>query len=349
MYTREFQESRPSPIDKGAPLFGTWTGAFQGVDLLDIQKPYRFPSPRWVRDLRIKEWETFIIQDERFLMEALFSNLKVYRMAQVLLYDKTSGEKLQFIKAIPFSGWQLPKGLANAAVDSHSWGFFFRIHDWLDADTIKLDLNIEASSKRPSFTAHAEFDVSAQKTGAMSVCLPFSGRRCMYAFKTLAAVRGDLVFGGEHYFLDPEKTSGIFADFKGFFPYRTRANWCNGFGPDEKGRRFGFSLAENQTREAYKNNENVLWLDDGMSLLPPVKITMPEGIGSDWIIQDMEGMVDLVFSPKEAVRNSRNLLFINSEYITLLGYYNGVLVSSGGEEIQVKNLWSTGEQLYLRI
>jgi hypothetical protein len=336
-------------VENGEPLQGTWTRAFGEVDLLDIRKPYPAFLPKGLRDSRIKEWESFIIQDDCFYLSAMLCNMKYYRTAAVIMYDKENKERLRFRKIIPGGGWRLPRELYNASVDSRSWGFFFRIHSWLAADTIKLDLDIEPTGKRLSFTAHAEFDMSAGRGTPMAVSLLFSGRRNMYAYKALVPVRGDIVFGGRHISLDPAKTSGVFCDYKGYYPYRMRNTWCTGFGFDGKARRFGFSLGENQAKESFKNNENALWVDGSLTPLPPVKITQPRGVDSEWIIQDMEGMVDLVFTPQEPVRCNLNLLFARTDYESPIGYYNGTMVNSGGEEIPVRNVWGVGEKLYLRV
>jgi hypothetical protein len=80
-----------------------------------------------------------------------------------------------------------------------------------------------------------------------------------------------------------------------------------------------------------------------------VRITQPNGIEADWVIQDMEGMVDLVFTPKEMVRNEINLILTNVEYNILLGYYNGMLITVDGEQAPVHKLWGLGEKLYLRV
>jgi hypothetical protein len=331
------------------PLQGTWDRAFEEVDLLDIRRPYRFPLPRWIRDSRIKEWECFGVQDDRFFLEAFLVNAKLFRMAQVFLYDKENGERLLFRKLLPGTGWRLPRSLANASVDSRSPRFFFRIHSWLDADAVKLDLNIAAACRRPALTAHLTYNMNSRDVRPMAVSLGITERRNMYAFKALAPVQGDMVFGGRHISLDAERCSGIFCDYKGFFPYRMRAQVCGAAGFDEEGRRFGFHVAENQTRETHKNNENALWVNGRLTPLPPVRITMPGGPESDWIIQDVEGMVDLVFTPKEPNRTGANLLLASADFDAPLGYYNGVLVSTDGEQIQVRNLWGLGEKLYLRV
>jgi hypothetical protein len=60
-------------------------------------------------------------------------------------------------------------------------------------------------------------------------------------------------------------------------------------------------------------------------------------------------MVDLVFTPKEFKRNTENFIFSSSDYEAPLGYFNGLLVSAEGEELPVRNVWGTGEKLYLRV
>jgi len=349
MYTREILPPRASPVENGIPLIGTWNRAFEKVDLLEIRNPYGYPLPRWARDFRIKEWQCFSFQDSHFMMEAIFCNLKFYRMAQVLLYDKDNGEKFIFRKIKPGTGWQLPHSLANSSVDSNSSHFYFRIHNWLDADTISLDINIEAVYRRPSLTVHLAYNVSSQNITPMAVSLGITGRRNMYTYKTFAPVRGDMVFSGRHNSLNYETCSGFFCDYKGFFPYRMQTTNCSAMGFDEENRRFGFQIAENQTRETYKNNENALWIDGKLTPLPPVLITMPNGPDEEWVIQDVEGMVDLTFTPKEYNKTGTKLVLTKADFNAPLGYYNGMLVNSEGKQIQIKNLFGMGEKLYLRV
>jgi hypothetical protein len=349
MYTREIQAPRASPIENGKPLPGTWTRAFEEVDLLGIQRPFSLPVPRQVRDWRIKEWESFSVQDDRFFVSAFMFNFKLFREVRVYVYDKTSRELVWYNSRRLFSGRSLPKSLSNSSIESRAPGFFFRIHDWLDANTIRVDIDIEASKKRPSFTAHLHYNLSRKAAVPLAVSLLFSENRSMYVFKALAAVRGDIVFGGRHVSLDPEKTTGLFCDFKGFYPYRMYGQWCTGSGIDGENRRIGFNVAENQAKETYTNNENALWVNGKLTPLPPVRITAPHGIESDWVIQDLEGMVDLTFSPQEPVKDAVNLLVTRIEYDAPIGLFNGMLLTSTGEQIPVRNLWGVGEKLYIRM
>jgi hypothetical protein len=353
MYTREILPPRDSPVENGEPVAGTWNKAFVRVDLMDIRKPYRFPLPRWLKDLRIKEWEGFGAQDERFFLEAFLGNFKLYQLVHVRLYNKENGERYFFSKLIPGGSLKLPKSLGNASVEYRSPGFFFRIHTWLNADTIKLDFDIAATKKQPAFTAHLSYNMGSRDITpavvSLNFCFQRNYQRNMYAYKALTAVRGDIVLGERHFSLNSAQCAGLFRDCKGYFPYRMRTVYCSSMGFDEEGRRYGFHIAENQAVETRKNNENALWVDKRFTPLPPVRITMPDGPESNWIIQDLDGMVDLVFTPQKMKRMGVRLFITGGDFIVPMGYYNGVLVSAKGEQIHVRNQWGTGEKLYLRV
>ena len=349
MYTREILPPIASPVKDGTPVLGTWNRAFEKVDLLEIKKPYGIKLPRWLKNYRIKEWQSFSANNSLLSIEALFCNVKIFRMAQVILYDKENDKKYIYRKIKLGTGWHLPVSLANSSVDSHMPRFFFRIHNWLDADTVKLDINIEAVRKKPPLTVHLAYNISDQITIPMAVSLGFSKPRIMYAYKAFAPIAGDMVFDGKHISLMQEDCSGIFCDYKGFFPYRMITTMCSAAGFDDENRRFGFHIAENQTKENNKNNENALWLNRTLTPLPPVLITMPNGPDSIWVIQDVEGMVDLTFTPKDQIKSGSKLIITRVDYNIILGYYNGTLINSEGGQIQIKNLLGIGEKLYLRV
>jgi hypothetical protein len=127
------------------------------------------------------------------------------------------------------------------------------------------------------------------------------------------------------------------------------STWCSALGFDSENRRFGFAFGENKTKEPYSNNENALWIDGKLTPMPPVKITRNIKDEKDWVIQDMEGMVDLVFNPKEPERSIRKSVFSWYDYENPLGCFNGLLVDADGKELPVRNTWGMGEKLFLRV
>jgi hypothetical protein len=372
MYQREILTPGPSPVVDGEFVRGTWNSAFRDVDFLAIKKPYRVPIVRWARKTRLKEWESFLVESGPYHLDAFIANLKYFRIAQVVLYDKESGERFRFRKVLPLSGWNLPQNLWNGAIESRSWGFFFRIHNWLDADTIRIDLDIKERYRRPALTVHLAFE-----TAGASPLVTTSAREGLpcYNYKLFAPVHGDMVWGGRHIVFRPEETLGFFRDSKGFYRYFSYHVWCTAAGqlPKESlqpvegenapqstdnesdGSRFAFSLAEQPPfglapkEGGDQNCHNVFWTGSAMTPLPPVRITAPEGWDGKWIIQDVEGMVDLSFTPKVGARSAFNLVAFGAEYETPLGFFTGFLVNSKGEKVKIKNLWGLGEMLSLRV
>jgi hypothetical protein len=334
----------------GKPIIGTWDKAFDKVDLMEIRKPFRNPLLNWVKYNRIKEWQCFSAHDENHLLEVLFCNYKHYKKVQLMLYDKKNKKKQIFRKLLPGSGWQLPQSLINSTTDGFSSNFLFRIHNWLDADIVTLSINIQAIRRQPSLTVHLEYNVNYLEVTPMVVSLGFSEQRTMYAFKAHAPVHGEIIYDRKKISLKQDTCSGFFCDYKGFYPYRMYTTTCYAMGFDtSSGKRFGFHIAENQAKETNKNNENALWLDGELTPLPPVLITMPYGLESIWVIQDIEGMIDLTFTPKEQNTYGTNLLFSEANSYSPMGLYNGMLVTSSGEKIIIKNLFGIGEKLFLRV
>jgi hypothetical protein len=356
VYTREIQKPKPSPVENGTPIYGTWTQAFDKVDLLSVRKPYQIPLPGVIKTLRVKEWESFIIHDDRYFLQIRFCNMKYNRSALVIMHDCETGERLEFRKVIPGGCWRMPLSLGNASVDSRSGGFFLRIHSWLDIKSVMLEIDIKSRRKRPAFTAYITFDFAKGEPTPMAVSLLFSERRNMYAYKAITTVKGDVVSGKKHVHFNPDKTSGLFCDFKGYYPRKEHSTWCSALGFDGENRRFGFAFGENQTKEPYRNNENALWIDGKLTPMPPVKITRSVKDKKDWVIQDMEGMVDLVFNTKEPARSIAKSVFSSSASVLLgynyenpLGCFNGLLFDADGKELPVRNAWGIGEKLFLRI
>ena len=349
MYTREIQEPVDTPVENGLPVQGTWDRAFKEVNLRNIRRPYRFSLLNWTRDSRIKEWQSFKAQDEKFFFSARLANVKLFCIAHVHLYDKNTGKSYQYRKIIPGDNWHIPRSLANSSAGSSSPHFFLRVHNWLDADKINLDINIEAQGEQPALTVYLGYNMNRSFVTPMAVSLCFTETRSMYAFKAVAPVWGDIILGGKRFNMDPAKATGIFCDYKGYYPYRMRLTSAGAMDYTDNNRRFGFHLAENQAKISNRNNENALWINEHLCPLPPVRITMPQGIESDWVIQDVEGMVDLVFSPKVHKNNMMNSLLISSEYFAPLGQFNGMVANSTGEKIQVHNMWGMGENLLLRV
>jgi hypothetical protein len=352
MYTREIQAPVDTPVKDGKPVAGSWVRPFAKIDLLEIEKPFPIPFPRWMCNFRIKEWQSFIIQNDEIYFDTLVVNFKFFRFIETTFYNKkTGGDAIHYFDYFPLAFWNLPSSLWDSAIICRAPGYFIAIHNWLDAAIIKLDVDIESAGGNPSINGLFEFYADSKINTPLAVNMLFSEERCVYTYKTFCPVRGNLKLGERQDFLfQRENTSGVFRDCKGIFPYITNNSWAAGFGFDKGRRHIGFSLGEGAARGANKDNENALWVDGVLTPLPPVRITQSGDIGDEWVIEDVEGMVDLTFTPlAQTAITGFNLIISKAEFINPIGVFTGFMMNKDGEKIVVDKISGCAERLYLRL
>jgi len=140
----------------------------------------------------------------------------------------------------------------------------------------------------------------------------------------------------------------IIDDHKGFYPYALKYDWVTAAGYDEKGRLAGFNLTDNQAIDPEQYNENCMWVDGGLDLLPPVKFERPQGVEGEWLIRDRYGMVDLSFKPVSMGRIDLNMLVLKVDYYGPFGYVSGTIKDSSGNARDFDRYFGMGEQKYVR-
>ena len=351
MYSREIQPPSGCPVQNGKPLQGTWTRPFERVNLRDTENPFSIPLPKWLTNFRIKEWQSFIIQNDELFFESLTANLKFFRFIEAAFFDKKNNEMKHYFDCFPFAFWELPESLDNSFVECKALGYSMSIHNCLNTSAINFSFEVNSIEDLPGLETEFELSFGPKKRLPLVTNLLFSEERSVYSYKNLGTVSGQLSVGEESCFiLDPESTLGIFRDCKGFFPYLTRSEWINGLGFTKDGRTIGFSMAENQAKAENKDNENVLWIQNSLTALPPVRITHSTGIDQNWIIEDVEGMVDLCFTPQKQVdKKGYDILLSKAAFYNPVGFFNGTIMTKDGEKIHVHNLWGCAESLYLRL
>jgi len=170
----------------------------------------------------------------------------------------------------------------------------------------------------------------------------------MYSTKALATMEGFFeTVGGIHRF-EAGTASALFDDHKGYYPFSLHYDWVGGFGFDAKGRRIGLSLAANPGKELPHFNENGLWIGNRLFPLPHVRISRAEGYRGDWVIQDTEGLIDLVFAPLAHNDLSFHVGVFESDWHGSFGSFKGSVKNGEGETIDASILNAMGEEKYIR-
>jgi hypothetical protein len=340
----------PEAIFSGGDYnYGRFGTPFGRANMLDVDRLYAYRVPRIVKDWRLKEWQAYQFGDERWFFFAVLMNAKISSFVQFIAYDRERKAKYAFKRFLPGSMFRFPETLSGSNV--YYRGSRTYLESACDYEHGSMQVTVVHGSRTPSrrFSGCFKFSCAPRSAAPNVVCLPFGLGRAMYSTKILMPMEGEFAVAGDSYVLEGPSSMGIIDDHKGYYPYRMRYDWVTGFGKDPRGRRVAFNLTDNQARDPERYNENCLWINGRVWPLPPVKVTRPGGDTGEWIVQDTEGMVDLVFVPEVANNDRFNLGFIESDYAGPLGSFRGFLRNGEGDKIQAEHLYGMGERQFLRM
>jgi hypothetical protein len=112
---------------------------------------------------------------------------------------------------------------------------------------------------------------------------------------------------------------------------------------------FAFNLTRNQSIDQDRYNENLIWLENETSLLPPVTFkrsvpTLEFKDGAEWTIQDEHDMVNVVFHVQDVFRMVTHAKpLVNIEYFVTFGELEGYIRDESGKKYILDGMIGIGE------
>jgi hypothetical protein len=343
---REILEPPAALVHEGRIRFGTYSGAIADLNLIDAQ-PYALPLPRALRAARLKEWQAFQFGNQRwFLVVALF-DAKLLALAQLKLYDRERRQKFVFERKLPSWALRAPRSLLDSQMSWSGGGASLAFTNRWSQGRIDIDIDLPASADMPALKGSVT--ASCEGSEPEVVCIPFADNRGMYSHKGCLAVEGELRLGEQTLAFSPADSFLLMDDHKGYYPYVMRWDWVTGGGFDEQGRRIGFNLTRNDSIDPARYNENCLWIDGRLHLLPPVQfVRRPELEPEIWEIRDEAGEVEVDFVIELDGHVRVNALVVESRYRGPFGRVRGRVRGPGGDSVSLDDLFGMGEDFYLR-
>jgi hypothetical protein len=316
--------------------------------MLDVERPYHYPIPRFLKNWRLKEWQAFQFGDERWFFFTALYNAKSFSLANFHAWDRAEKRHFFFQRVLPGGVFHFGEKLERSHVAYR--GPRSKIEFAFALDKGHIAIEIEHAYRKPDsrFSGRFLFSTGQKVAAPSAVCLPLGMNRAMYSTKVLMPFEGEFRCSEGDQKFDTPGAMGILDDHKGFYPWRMRYDWVTGFGLDSKGRRAGFNLTDNQVKDQVRYNENCIWINGKVWPLPPVKVTRPKGPMGEWFIQDTEGLVDLVFVPEVPNDIRFNLGLLSSDYHGPFGSFRGLLKNGDGDKVEAERLYGAGEQKYLQ-
>ncbi len=133
----------------------------------------------------------------------------------------------------------------------------------------------------------------------------------------------------------------------GYMRWETFWNWAATAQMLPDGRPFGLNLSWGINETGF--TENAFWLNGRMTKVDTVNFLFNRHDLSDkWHITSHDGKVDLAFSPQARREEKLNLLILASNFVQLMGEFEGQLISDEGESLDIRGCPGWVEDHYSR-
>ena len=342
----------PSPgrlVSHGRFNRGTFKEEFTEINPLDAEITGFLPYPRVFKNFRLKEWQHFALVNEDYYISLALFNAKTLALGQVCLYDRKSGDIHFYEKKTLPKNIHLPQKLWNGHAFMDQKGFTVTIHNELAEGRHTVRFEVDATKTLPSvegrFTCFEDMSVSEP----IVVCLPLQKDRAMYSHKYVCPVEGELTISGKAVPFSRTDSYGLVDIHKGYYPFVMKWHWATAGGFEPKHGLVGLNLTDNQVKDQNAYNENCVWLNGRLHLLPPVRFTfLKEDLYKPWRIQDQHGLVELTFTPEVIRSVDINALVVKTKYRGPFGSFSGCIKTTGKDDLKVDRLFGMCEDFFLQ-
>lgn len=338
MYSRQFKQAPETIVKSGKARFGSYDGVSQKVDIRGMRAPYAgVPVPAFISNLRIKSRLNFLFNLDSYIGMSTIFDFKVFGLAEIVFWNKETGKKNVYHATMPTRRRFVPitttKGICACYRKSrfikNFWGKQHKHH--------ALTFDVKGDSIRPN----AKGFLYSPNKDTMHKDLLFvspspTSSRCSATWITTMSLQGKIEINSNA--VDESKGLGAMILNRTYYKTHSKQTVVYGLGTiKDKNIIFNIKTSNMDAADDEKYNENVLVVDGDATALPPVYITHPFGMDKKWIIQDTESMIDLSFTPISTDRRTFNIIAFRTNYSSIYGTFEGMLLTKDGEKIALKN------------
>lgn len=338
MYARLFSAPPEHIVEKGRAKFGTYKGVSPKTEIRGMYAPYAgIPLPSIISNLRIKSRLNFIFSLDKFCGFVEFFDFKIIGLAELILWNKESAKKYVYHFIMPPRRRFIPTATNRGICATYSDRRFIKVSWGRNHLHHAMTFKVHGDSARPTIEGY----IYSQKEDDIHSDFMFinpspTSSRCSATWFAAMNAKGHITIDGDE--ADDSEGLCCMSLNRTYYKFHSRSTFAWGIGTCE-GKKIIFQIknTELDAADADNYNDNILVIDGEETALPSVLMTYPFGTDKKWIIQDTESMVDLSFTPAAVNHHRLNLIALRAENDVIYGNFEGVLMNSKGEKIQLKN------------
>jgi len=328
--------------DHGRCVFGTFSGAFRDISLTGARRPTALPDV--FNAFKLTRWESVEVAFREGILLAGCTDMGLFGKMLVLWHDFRTGEILSFDETFPTPDVEIGRSVCDGAAVSAS------------CRSGKIDFLNDLN--HGSCYIHGEnhgrsgdllYQLGLSKVSEPSVVsIPLGENRPMYSEKMLFHCQGRLIVSGREIHSD-DSTAAIIDHHAGYYPRAMHYDWITLMGRAEvlgRAQFYGLNLTANQSLDPDRFNENLIWMEQGNSLLPPVRFLKSSAVptpGASWEIRDSFDMVHLSCRLDSVFPMVMHTGIVNIDYYVVYGTASGYLRTEEGTVIPLRGIPIIGE------
>lgn len=346
------RRSIPTPkhlVEDGKCVFGTFDKEFETMDFLKIKNPT--DAPDFLNPIRLTLWEATEVHLKEGYMLTAVCNMGLFGVALTLFYDQRMRKLYRWSETLAAHEAVISPNLINGSV-TKAQRKKLRIHYINNFQDGKA--NVDGFFEGKDGTIDYNFELTRLSKPSV-VSIPFASpeerHRPLYTQKDFFQAKGYVTLNGKTY-ETTESSTAIIDDHRGYYPREMHYDWATFMGKLEKNGKeifFALNLTENQTVKPEDYNENLIWFENEVSILPPATFTKDKPTiefdgHARWHIQDEHDMVNLdfdLFQVFDMVTHAKPV--INIEYFIVFGEFNGYVRDENGEKYEFHHVPAMGE------
>ncbi len=356
MYTRKIEPCPDGFVKAGKPVFGTFSGVPERLDIRGVRNPYSSFHflPPLVTNLRIKSRLSYFFNIGNYVGCIEFFDAKVFSFEELSFWEKTTKRRFVYRAVMGPRKRFIPHSLRSGEVMNRSFRRFSRIRWDKEHRKFSFIFRMVGNKRLPSSNAAFISRMESEDVISLSACNPSpTSRRCTARFMQTMPIHGALSVmeqNGLEKLMDDSEGICFFDMARYYMKFFGAGEYLTGLGEvDGKNVSFRLDVSSQEAVDSYSFNANLLFFGGRATPLPPVRITHTRGLMKTWNIQDTEGMVDLLFTPVSDNHNLISTLILKTEYHTIYGSFEGVLMTADGEKITIKSLDGIAKKYRIRL
>lgn len=354
MYCRPLIKAPEHIVQNGKINFGSYAGVSSAVDIRGVKAPFAgIPTSTLFSNFRIKSRVCFVFSVENYIGLAEFFDDKAFGLAEVIFWNKESGQKLAYHSFMGPRKRFVPTNTYEASCNTFGKSRYIKISWSRKRKKISLTFTVRGDKFRPAVKAKYLARLEEDSKEVLFVNPAPTTQRCSATWLIPLILEGGLNTGKHRHNIKEipkAKGLGLFMLNRTYLKPRSSSIFMYGLANiNGKNVIFSVSNTSQDSLDEDTYNDNFLSVDETLTALPPVKITNPFGIEKKWVAQDTEGMVDLSFNPISVSNRNLDILIMRNVYTTIYGTFDGVLVSDSGEKIVLKNCSGIVKKSHIRL